>query len=195
MKAYSDRYEVALALAASAHHNQLRKLGDDPYIVHLVHVSVILIRHGFSEDVAIAGLLHDIVEDQEVPLQDIEAQLGPAVAEMVAALTEWKSEDGVERPWEVRKHEALRHLQEASREAAAVKAADTLHNAHSLMLGLRREGPTVWRKFKRGPSDTLWYYRSVSELVRSRLGTHPLALELETTINRLEQDLAGATER
>jgi (p)ppGpp synthase/HD superfamily hydrolase len=194
MEAYSDRYEIALALAADAHRDQVRKLGGNPYIVHLVHVSVILVRHGFSEDVAIAGLLHDIVEDQEVPLDGLEADFGPAVAEMVAALTEWKSEDGMERPWEVRKQEALRHLQQASGEAAAVKAADTLHNARSLLLGLRREGSAVWSNFKRGPSETLWYYRSVSELVRSRLGDHPLALELESTISHLEQELARATE-
>jgi (p)ppGpp synthase/HD superfamily hydrolase len=172
----------------------VRKLGGDPYLVHVVHVSVILIRHGFSEDVAIAGLLHDIVEDQGVLLEDIEAGFGPAVAEMVDALTEWKSEDGVERPWEVRKQEALTHLSQASREAAAVKAADTLHNAHSLILGLRREDSAIWSKFKRGPSETLWYYRRVSQLVSSRLGSHPLALELETSVRRLEQQLAGATE-
>jgi (p)ppGpp synthase/HD superfamily hydrolase len=165
MEAYSDRYEAALSLAANAHHDQVRKLGGDPYIVHLVHVSVLLIRHGFSDDVAVAGLLHDIVEDQEVPLSDIQARFGPAVAEMVATLTEWKSEDGAERPWKVRKQEALRHLQQASREAAAVKAADTLHNVRSVARGLRREGPTIWSKFKRGPSETLWYYRSVSDIV------------------------------
>lgn len=194
MEAYSDRYEAALALAAGAHHDQRRKLGDDPYVVHIVHVSVILIRHGFSEDVAIAGLLHDIIEDQGVSLHEIEAEFGTAVAEMVDALTEWKSEDGLERPWEVRKQEALAHLQEASKGAVAVKAADTLHNARSVALSLRREGPLIWSKFKRGPAETLWYYRSVSEIVHSRLGAHPLALELATAVSRLEQELANVTE-
>ena len=194
MDAYSDRYEAALALVAGAHHDQVRKLGADPYIVHLVHVSVLLIRHGFSENVAIAGLLHDIVEDQGVPLDDIEARFGAEVTEMVAALTEWKSEDGRERPWEVRKREALVHLQHASREAAAVKAADTLHNVRSVALGLRREGSVIWSKFKRGSAETLWYYCSVSEIVHSRLGAHPLALELATAIDRLEQELDNVTE-
>jgi len=194
MDAYSDRYEAALALVAGAHHDQVRKLGADPYIVHLVHVSVLLIRHGFSENVAIAGLLHDIVEDQGVPLDDIEARFGAEVTEMVAALTEWKSEDGIERPWEVRKREALVHLQHASREAAAVKAADTLHNVRSVALGLRREGSVIWSKFKRGSAETLWYYCSVSEIVHSRLGAHPLALELATAIDRLEQELDNVTE-
>lgn len=192
MEAYSDRFEAALALAAGAHHDQERKAGGDPYIVHLVHVAVILIRHGFAEDVVVAGLLHDIVEDQEVPLRDIEAGFGPAVAETVAALTEWKVEDGEERPWEVRKREALEHLRQAGPEAVAVKAADTLHNARSLGFVLRRDGPTVWDDFKRGPAETLWYYHRVAELSRSRLGAHPLILELEAAINGLAQAMADA---
>ena len=187
MEGYSERYEAALALAASAHLGQARKAGGEPYIVHVVHVSVILLRHGFSEDVAIAGLLHDVVEDQEVPLAEIEAGFGPAVAEMVAALTERKRENGRERPWEDRKREALAHLEQASREAVAVKAADTLHNARSLALALHRDGPSPWRHFKRGPAETLWYYRSVADLVRQRLGAHPLAAELEAAIASLEQ--------
>jgi (p)ppGpp synthase/HD superfamily hydrolase len=103
MTAYSDRYQAALILAAHAHRTQERKGSDVPYIVHPVQVSVILLRHGFAEDVAIAGLLHDVVEDQDVPLARIEADFGPEVAEMVAALTERKREGDVQRPWEARK--------------------------------------------------------------------------------------------
>ena len=187
MEAYSGRYEAALVLAARAHQDQVRKVGGDPYITHLVHVSVILLRHGFSEDVAIAGLLHDIVEDQDVPLADIEAEFGPAVAEMVDVLTEQKREGEVERPWEVRKREALARLRQGSLAAVAVKAADTLHNAHSMALGLRRDGPAIWRSLSRGPAETLWYYRSVAAIVRERLGAHPLVEELEAAIMRLEQ--------
>jgi (p)ppGpp synthase/HD superfamily hydrolase len=187
MEAYSDRYEAALALAARAHHNQVRKAGRDPYIIHLVHVSVILLRHGFSEEVAIAGLLHDVVEDQDVPLADIEAEFGPAVAEMVAALTEEKREGDVERPWEIRKRESLVQLRQATQAAVAVKAADTLHNARAIALSLRRQGPAIWRDFSRGPAETLWYYRSVAAIVRERLGAHPLVEELEAAIGHLAQ--------
>jgi (p)ppGpp synthase/HD superfamily hydrolase len=193
MEGYSERYEAALALAASAHQDQARKAGAEPYVVHVVHVSVILLRHGFAEDVAIAGLLHDVVEDQDIPLDEIEAGFGPAVAQMVAVLTERKEEDGQERPWEDRKREALAHLERAGREAAAVKAADTLHNVRSLALALRRDGPSIWQRFKRGPAETLWYYRSVAELVRRRLGPHPLAAELEAAVASLEHTLQPAT--
>jgi (p)ppGpp synthase/HD superfamily hydrolase len=190
MTAYSQRYEAALALAARAHATQVRKASQDPYIVHPVHVSVILLRHGFAEYVAIAGLLHDVVEDQDVPLDQIEAEFGAAVAEIVAALTERKRERGLERPWEVRKREALEQVRRASLEAAAVKGADVLHSAHSLASVLRRQGPSVWASFSRGPQQSLAYYHSVAALVRERLGMHPLVVELQGAVDDLEQTIA-----
>jgi (p)ppGpp synthase/HD superfamily hydrolase len=195
VEGFSERYESALALAARAHQDQVRKAGGDPYIVHVVHVSVILLRHGFSEDVVIAGLLHDTVEDQDVPLADIEARFGPAVAEMVGALTERKREGDEERPWEIRKQEALDKLRRARPETVAVKAADVVHNARSVAFVLRREGSAIWHNFSRGPEETLCYYRSVAQIVRERLGEHPLALELEGAIDHLEEVIAsGAAE-
>jgi (p)ppGpp synthase/HD superfamily hydrolase len=192
MEAYSERYEAALALVIQAHRNQLRKGSGVPYATHPIHVSVILLRHGFSEDVAIAGLLHDVVEDQDVPLTAIEAAFGPAVAQMVAAVTEKKREGDIERPWRVRKQEQLDHLGQASLDAIAVKAADTLHNVRSVASGLRRQGPSLWNDFKRGPGPSLWYYRSVAAIVCARLGAHPLADELKDAIRILQREIGEA---
>ena len=86
MQGFSPRYDAALILAAVAHRNQLRKGSDLPYIAHPVHVSVILIQHGFGEDMAIAGLLHDVVEDTDVPIEAICAEFGPEIARLVAAV-------------------------------------------------------------------------------------------------------------
>ena len=69
MQAFSSRYDAALALAARAHRDQLRKGTDLPYVTHPAHVSIILLRHGFGEDLAIAGLLHDVVEDTDTSLR------------------------------------------------------------------------------------------------------------------------------
>jgi (p)ppGpp synthase/HD superfamily hydrolase len=190
LDAYSQRYDAALVLAARAHRSQTRKGSDIPYVIHPVHVSVILIRHGFGEDVAIAGLLHDVVEDQDVPLARIEAEFGPAVAEMVAALTEKKKEAGRPRPWEIRKQEALADAEQAGLDAIAVKAADALHSTRQMAADLRREGAAMWGSFSRGPDKTLWYYQSVAEVVGRRLGPHPLAAELEAAVRDLAQAIA-----
>jgi (p)ppGpp synthase/HD superfamily hydrolase len=191
MTAFSEQIEAALILAARAHHTQTRKGGDSPYIVHPVHVCLILFRHGFSEEVAIAGLLHDVVEDQDVPLTRIGSEFGPEVTGIVAALTERKRDGDAERPWEERKREALVRLESAGAGAAAVKAADVVHNAHSLTRDLRHQGSAVWEHYKRGPDSTLWYYRRAAEIVRGHLGRHPLVDELEDAIWVLEQAIAG----
>jgi (p)ppGpp synthase/HD superfamily hydrolase len=192
MPAYSERYDAALALAARAHRHQDRKGSDVPYLVHPVHVSAILIRHGFPGDVAIAGLLHDVVEDQNVPLSEIEAAFGQAVADMVAALTERKRENEIERTWEIRKLEALDRLKEAGPDAVAVKAADVLHNTRTLVRQLHRQGPSAWSHYSRGPDASLWYARSVAAIARDRLGAHALVDELDTSINDL-QDIITRT--
>ena len=191
---YDDLYEEALRLAARAHQRQVRKGTDLPYITHPMHVSAILLRHGFSTELAIAGLLHDVVEDQDVPLADIESRFGARVAEIVAALSERKTKASGEggtpgelRPWQVRKEEAVEQIRHASPSAAAVKAADTLHNVRSIAFDLRREGDAVWQRFTRGPAAMLGYYAQVVRVIRETLGDHPLVVELAQAVEELAQ--------
>ena len=187
-RGYSERYERALRLAASAHRSQNRKAGDVPYITHPFHVSVILLRHGFSTDVAIAGLLHDVVEDQGFALGEIEERFGGRVAGFVAALSERKQDaHGVKRPWEVRKREALEHMRQGDVEVAAIKVADALHNAVCTAQDVRQDGPGAWQRFKRGPESQLDYYRRILEIARERLRDHPLVDEFAEAIEDLAQ--------
>ena len=183
---YSERYEQALRLAAIAHRDQDRKGGNVPYITHPVHVSAILLRHGFSPEVVIAGLLHDVVEDQDVSLEQIKEDFGEDVAEIVDALSERKEDvPGQKRPWAVRKRESLEKLRRARLEVVAVKAADTLHNARCTVVDARREGPRIWQRFNSDAWSTLRYYRQVLHLVRERLGEHPLVGELADAVDEL----------
>ena len=188
MHAFSPRYDAALALAARAHRDQLRKGTDLPYIAHPVHVSIILMRHGFGEDLAIAGLLHDVVEDTDIPLATIATEFGDEVAGLVDMVSESKSADGVELPWEQRKAEKLAHLRSAGPDVAALKAADAIHNARSIAADVRDVGPTVWARFKRGPEPTLGYYYAILDGVRAKLGTHPIVAELEDAVAELARE-------
>jgi (p)ppGpp synthase/HD superfamily hydrolase len=184
--AYSEKYEAALVLASREHREQNRKGTDIPYITHPVHVSVILARYGFPEPLIVAGLLHDVVEDQDYPLDRIEEEFGPDVAGMVGALSEQKRDaQGKARPWEARKRESLERLRQASDGAVTIKAADVLHNSRTLAADLRCAGPGVWDRFNRGPDQTLWYYTEVARLVRERLGDHPLVAELADALREL----------
>jgi (p)ppGpp synthase/HD superfamily hydrolase len=191
MTGFSARYDAALALAAVAHRSQLRKGSDLPYIAHPVHVSVILMRHGFGEDLTIAGLLHDVVEDTEIPLAAIAGEFGPEVARLVEAVSETKTANGEELPWEQRKAEKLAHLLASGPDVAALKAADAIHNARSIVADLARSGPNVWARFKRGPEQTVWYYQEIYDGVRSKLGEHPIAAELGEAVQALAAAHAG----
>ena len=185
MSAYSARYDAALALAARAHRAQLRKGTDLPYIAHPVSVAQILERHGFGETLAIAGLLHDVVEDTPVPLDSIRAEFGDEVAELVAAVTETKAANGQDLPWEQRKAEKLERLHASGPDVAALKAADALHNSQSIIRDLRSDGAAVWQRFKRGPEQTLAYYAAIADGVRAKLAGHALAAELDAAVDTL----------
>jgi (p)ppGpp synthase/HD superfamily hydrolase len=192
---YSASIYEALSLAARAHRDQLRKGTDVPYIVHPVQVAMILLAHGFEEDVAIAGLLHDTVEDCDVTLDDIRARFGDGVAALVDGVTEKKSDASAKkRPWRVRKEEQLAHLAHADRPTAALKAADALHNASCTLADVRAGGADVWKRFNAAPADSIWYYQEVARLVADRLGqAHALARELATTVAALAATLPSPT--
>ena len=187
MNGFSPRYDAALALAARAHRDQVRKGTDLPYIAHPVHVSAILMNHGFGEDLAIAGLLHDVVEDTDISLETIQADFGPVVAGLVEAVTETKTVGGVELPWEQRKAEKLALLQSGSPDVAALKAADAIHNARAIVADLECDGATVWARFKRGPEQTVSYYRAIYDGVRAKLSTHPIVAELSDAVDALAE--------
>lgn len=185
MGAYSSDIDRALRLASHEHQGQVRKGSRTPYIAHPMMVSLILQRAGLPDEVVIAGILHDVVEDQEVTVEEVERDFGRVVAELVDAVTEKKTEDGRERPWKVRKTEALEHLAEATEHIVALKAADALHNCMSTIADLERDGTGAWDKFKTSADEQVWYYRSIAEIVERLLGDHRLAEELRDAVERL----------
>jgi len=184
--AYSSAIDAALAFAASAHRTQTRKGTDIPYIMHPVHVAMILLRHGFDEEIVVAGLLHDVVEDCNVSLREIEVRFGARVAALVDAVTERKQTTNNEkRPWRERKQEQLERLRHANRDAAALKAADALHNCQTTLADLERQGETAWKRFNASPDEQRWYYGELAATLRDALERHPLALELERAVAKL----------
>ena len=183
---YSPRVDAALAMAAFAHRTQKRKGTEIPYIVHPVHVAMILMRHGFEEDVVIAGVLHDTVEDTDVSLDQIQDRFGAGVAGLVGAVSEAKTDDGGERrPWRDRKNDQIAHLERGDARVAALKCADSLHNLRSTIADLRVTGHALWTRFNAGPADWLWYYGGILRLARARLGEHPIVDELAGVVEEL----------
>lgn len=200
---YSPLLEAAVRLAAQGHHRQLRKrsagahdctgsvvpLPSDcvPYLTHLMATACILARLGERDEVVAAGLLHDYLEDVPDPSgrERIRRSVGDEVLELVLALTERGREhpDAV-RSWPFRKQGQLERIASIPREAVVVKAADLLHNLSSLLTDLQvaPSVAAVWNRFNAGPGHQLWYYRSMVDALRERLGPHPLVEEVDRVL-------------
>jgi (p)ppGpp synthase/HD superfamily hydrolase len=166
----------------------VRKGLDVPYITHVVQVSAILAQYRCSQEVVLAGLLHDVVEDTGVSIADLQRQFGPRVAALVAGVTEQKRNDAGEIPWEERKAAQIAHLYEAEADVVALKAADALHNIDSIRRDLRVRGSSLWSSFKRGREAQLRYYQDIAAAVTTRLPGHGLAGELAEHVRALAEE-------
>lgn len=121
----SSLLEVIL-FATKAHHNQLRKYTDEPYIVHPLHVASILYNYSPSYSVMVAGILHDVVEDTDVTLEYIRLQYGHVVADLVQQVTNITvPEDGNRAE---RNRLQVERLSKVSSDAQTIKLADIYSN-------------------------------------------------------------------
>ena len=179
------RFANALVYAHQLHAHQVRKGSDIPYIAHLLSVTALVLEDGGTEDEAIAALLHDAVEDQggEPILQAIQEQFGDTVASIVDGCTD--SVTIPKPPWRDRKENHLKFLEQAATPVLRITLADTLHNSRSIYSDLRQIGPQLWSRFKGGRDGTLWYYRSLLELIQTRQPS-PLTNELDQVLVAIE---------
>ena len=115
----------ALAFADQRHAGQKRDLDDLPFVTHPVEVACLLHEAGYADEVVAAGVLHDVVEDTDAELSDLEAHFGSRVAELVQAVTDDPSiEDDAERKAALRRQVAA-----AGECAAVIFAADKVSKA------------------------------------------------------------------
>jgi (p)ppGpp synthase/HD superfamily hydrolase len=185
----TDRFAGALTFAWQVHGRQLRKKTGVPYMAHVMAVCALALEHGADEDVGIAALLHDAVEDSKdgaATRDRIEEQFGPRVARIVMTCSDAIAVPGQPKPdWQERKVTYLRHLADADDDALLVSACDKVHNAGSILADLRAEGDGVWDRFTvKDPRMQLWYYASVTEILMRRL-PGPLTAELGRIVEEL----------
>lgn len=183
--ALSQEFISALSYAARLHGSQIRKRTERPYIGHLLGVASIVIEYDGDEEMAIAALLHDAVEDQGgLPrLREVRRKFGERVAEIVDGCTDAYSEP--KSPWLDRKCAYLARLSKESADVRLVSAADKLSNARETLHDLRVHGEGVFERFAGKKEGTLWYYRALVKAFRAA-GSNPLIEELDRVVSELE---------
>jgi (p)ppGpp synthase/HD superfamily hydrolase len=200
---YSDRINHAFAFAAKHHDRQVRKGTRLPYLTHPANVAVILTRYGRDEDTVVAGILHDVVEDcvnedytQQMLEERIASKFGDEVLRTVLAVTHRKTDDeGNQMSSEDRKADYLERLAQAGERARWVCAADKIHNGGSLLADLRRTAfpESVWGRFRRGPEETVRWYRRVHDRLSHVGFDAPIMTELRDVVSALESIVASGS--
>jgi (p)ppGpp synthase/HD superfamily hydrolase len=170
----TNRFIVATEMACRIHAEHTRKGTEIPYTSHLLSVAALVLENGGDEDLAIAGLLHDALEDSLLELvpairAEILELFGPRVLGVVEACTDGL-QDAAGRKAAVRerKERYLEHLAHANDDTLLVSACDKLHNARAIVRDLHVEGSSVFKRFSAGRDGTLWYYDAISKLLASR---------------------------
>jgi (p)ppGpp synthase/HD superfamily hydrolase len=184
-----SRFGRAFLLAAEKHAGQTRKASTIPYIAHLMGVASLVLEFGGDEDMAVAALLHDVVEDcgGVAMLKEVRRRFGARVAKIVDGCTD--SFTDPKPPWRERKETYLRHLGKADAATRLVSAADKLNNVRSILSDYREVGESIWERFNGGRDGTLWYYRSLLEEFLRRKPSR-LIRELELAVRELEASAA-----
>jgi (p)ppGpp synthase/HD superfamily hydrolase len=179
------RFLIAFQFAAESHASQTRKASSIPYIAHLMGVASLVLEAGGDEDLAIAALLHDVVEDcGGAPMsKKVRRRFGKRAAKIVDACTD--ADTDPKPPWRERKETYLRRLKKADAGTRLVSAADKLNNVRSILSDYRVIGESVWARFNGGREGTLWYYRALlNEFLRHKLNR--VTRDFELAVNELE---------
>jgi (p)ppGpp synthase/HD superfamily hydrolase len=176
----------AFRYAAEKHDGQTRKQSAVPYLSHLMAVASLVLEAGGDEDMAIAALLHDVVEDcGGMPrLREIRKQFGSRVAKIVEGCTDSFGEPKPE--WVERKKDYLREVKHAGVETRLVSASDKLHNVRTILADYRQHGEAIWTRFTGKREGTLWYYRALSDEY-GRRSPNRNTRELEIAVAQLER--------
>lgn len=179
------RLQRAFRYAAEKHAGQTRKGTAVPYLSHLMAVASLVLEAGGDEEMAIAALLHDVVEDcGGMPrLREIRRQFGPRVARIVKGCTDSFTQPKPE--WIIRKKKYLREVKHADRETRLVSASDKLHNVRTILADYRKDGESIWVRFNGKKEGTLWYYRALSDEYQRR-NPNRITCELEIAVRELE---------
>ena len=167
--AEQSEIESAYQYSKNAHDGQFRDSGK-PYIQHPLAVADILADWRFDSQSIIAALLHDVVEDTTVSLQQVRDKYGLVIGRLVEGLSKMERIEGIDR--RTQEAETFRKILLAAADdwrVLFVKLADRLHNMRTL--SAISESP----RRKRIALETLSIYAPIAE----RLGFSPLKDELE----------------
>ena len=174
----------AVIFAASLHDGMVRRGSTTPYIIHPMEAAAIAATLTRDEEVIAAAVLHDVMEDCGVSLEELRERFGERVASLVETESQTPGAD-----WLARKRETIEKLSRGDRAACILALADKLSNMRAIRRDYAREGEAMFLKFHvKDKQRHAWYYRSCTELIARELGDTDGWRELDRLVGEVFGD-------
>ncbi len=169
----TDLLDRAIVFAVKAHHNTERRGKGFPYIVHPMEAVEIVATITSDQELLAAAALHDTIEDTEVTIEQLRAEFGDRIADLVFAesdrFTEGVSE---EDSWHDRKQAAIDRLASATHDAKVVAMGDKLSNMRAIWRDYQAKGDELWKIFHvTDKASHEWHYRGLAASLSELRGT------------------------
>lgn len=179
--------QKAKEFAINAHKGQVRKAEPSiPYIIHPIGVAELLDSLGYDDNVIAAAYLHDVVEDTDYTLEDLEKEFNSDIASLVDSV----SETNKELSWEERKNNMIHSIKEKPLRNKLISCSDKINNIEALTRLLKQNGMKTFTSFKRGYDKQLWYYKNIYQsLVYEQDENLPIFRRLKKDILLLEEEI------
>ena len=177
-----EKLNEAIKFATDAHAGQVRKLVFTPYILHPAEVAAIISTMTLDEDVMIAGLLHDTIEDCGVDPREIKEKFGARASALVQSETEDKlSNRPAAETWQERKEESLLMLKHTKDlDVKILWLGDKLSNIRSFYREHQTSGDAIWQALnQKDPKMHKWYYETIAEYLKELADTAAYAEYVE----------------
>ena len=190
---YSNRINLAIQAATRAHAGQFRRGSATPYIIHPYAVALITQEYYRDENLFIAALFHDVLEDvpsRVYSAEDIEQAFGSDVLSLVQDVTEpLVNEHHRGTSWQERKTGYLDHLASLSIDPRplVLSGADKIHNMTELLRSRSEIGPRVWKFFHAPPEREIWFFEAVYNILAEKETPEQLLKDYRVLFDELRQ--------
>ena len=183
------KYKKALDFSYSFYKNKYRKGIKFPYFNYLSSVSNLIIENNGSTDEAVAALIHDYFELENVSRKSnfIKNKFGVKVLNIVKQCSDYEGLNCEKDQWIIFKKKYLDTMQKKSQSSLLVILCDKLHSISCMINDHNRIGKKLWDNYLLKPDDVLWYYKTLCKNFKKFLKNHKsLKDKFQRSVNELE---------
>lgn len=186
---YTQKIQDAVHFSIAVHEEpvkQKRKGKEVPYITHPLTVGLILSQAGASDEVVIAGILHDTIEDCEPYGSVTKEMLTEKFGEQVAELVDNVTEKDKSLSWHERKEKALEEIRQFSHDSLLVKSGDIISNNTELIADYEADGEATFERFNAPKEDTIPHTLMAIGVIINAWAENPLSDDLMSVARKLQ---------